>query len=105
MKELVSGLVDQVAQLLGVKKRKSIGTSDESKDVAAHDKGNLYPWVMYAAKYPKTNNWVVGTHRDTHKCLQSREIKHYTYKFLAKQICDQVKVNTQIPAKAAQDRL
>jgi hypothetical protein len=60
---------------------------------------------MYVANDQKTNNWVVKTHKDTHRCLQSREIKHCTYKFLAKQICDQVKVNPEILAKAVQDQL
>ncbi|GKB28379.1 hypothetical protein Tco_0867780 [Tanacetum coccineum] len=43
------------------------------------------------------------THNDTHACLQSREIKHCTYKFLSEKIFDQVRVNLDIPVKAVQD--
>ncbi|GKA38869.1 hypothetical protein Tco_0731420 [Tanacetum coccineum] len=55
--EWKSGLVDQVAQLLGVKKE------------------------------------------------EYREIKHCTYKFLSEKICEQVRVNPDIPVKAVQDQL
>ncbi|GKA18012.1 hypothetical protein Tco_0697849 [Tanacetum coccineum] len=48
---------------------------------------------------------MVSTHRDAHKCLQSREIKHCTYKFLSEKIFDQVRVNPEIPVKAVQDQL
>ncbi|GJT35535.1 heat stress transcription factor B-4-like protein [Tanacetum coccineum] len=47
-----------------------------------------------------TQNWVVKTHKDTHTCLQSREIKHCTYKFLSEKIFEQVRVNPDIPVKA-----
>ncbi|GJZ63051.1 heat stress transcription factor B-4-like protein [Tanacetum coccineum] len=52
-----------------------------------------------------TQNWVVKTHKDTHTCLQSREIKHCTYKFLSEKIFKQVRVNPDIPIKAVQDQL
>ncbi|GJU90739.1 hypothetical protein Tco_1303162, partial [Tanacetum coccineum] len=52
-----------------------------------------------------TKNWVVKTHSDTHTCLQSREIRYYTYKFLSKKIFKQVRVNSDIPVKAVQDQL
>ncbi|GJX09555.1 hypothetical protein Tco_0199414 [Tanacetum coccineum] len=69
----------------------------------AHDKGDLCPWVLYVEKDKFTKNWVVKTHSDTHTCLQSREIKHYTYKFLSEKIFEQVRVNLDIPVKAVQD--
>ncbi|GJR79421.1 hypothetical protein Tco_0150206 [Tanacetum coccineum] len=65
------------------KKRKNKGTNDDSQACSsaldAHDKGDLYPWVL--------------------------KIKHYTYKFLSEKIFDQVRVNPEIPIKAVQDQL
>ncbi|GJU93425.1 transposase, MuDR, MULE transposase domain protein [Tanacetum coccineum] len=60
------------------KKRKNTGTNDDSQACSsaldAHDKGDLYPWVL--------------------------EIKHYTYKFLSEKIFDQVKsTNLDTPVK------
>ncbi|GJV68586.1 heat stress transcription factor B-4-like protein [Tanacetum coccineum] len=71
----------------------------------AHDKGDLCPWVLYVEKYKFTQNWVVKTNKDTHTCLQSREIKHCTYKFLSEKIFEQVRVNPDIPVKVVQDQL
>nr|GEV52500.1 hypothetical protein [Tanacetum cinerariifolium] len=51
------------------------------------------------------NDGVVKTHTDTHTCLQSREIKHCTYKFVSEKIFKQVRVNLDIPVKAVQDQL
>ncbi|GKC90615.1 transposase, MuDR, MULE transposase domain protein, partial [Tanacetum coccineum] len=91
------------------KKRKNTCTNDDSQACSsvldAHDKGDLCPWVLYVGKDKHTQNWLVKTHRDTHKCLQSREIKHCTYKFLSEKIFDQVRVNPDIPVKAVQDQL
>ncbi|GKC60418.1 hypothetical protein Tco_1088016 [Tanacetum coccineum] len=91
------------------KKRKNTCTNDDSQACSfvldAHDKEDLCPWVLYVGTDKDTKNWLVKTHRDTHKCLQSREIKHYTYKFLSEKIFDQVKVNSDIPMKAIQDQL
>ncbi|GJX64602.1 heat stress transcription factor B-4-like protein [Tanacetum coccineum] len=90
------------------KKRKNIGTNDDSQAcffvLDAHDKGDLYLWVLYVRKDKHTKNWL-KTHRDTHKCFQSREIKHCTYKFLSEKIFDQVRVNSDIPIKAIQYQL
>nr|GEY95422.1 hypothetical protein [Tanacetum cinerariifolium] len=71
----------------------------------AHDKGDLCPWVLYVRKDKFTKKWVVKTHNDTHTCLQSREIIHYTYKFLSKKIFEQVRISLDIPFKAVQDQL
>ncbi|GJU63043.1 heat stress transcription factor B-4-like protein [Tanacetum coccineum] len=91
------------------KKRKNTGTNDDSQAspsfLDAHDKGDLCPWVLYVGKDKFTQNWVVKTHKDTHTCLQSREIKHCTYKFLSEKIFEQVRVNPDIPVKAVQDQL
>ncbi|GJS14015.1 hypothetical protein Tco_0408487 [Tanacetum coccineum] len=64
-----------------------------------HDKGDLCPWVLYVGKDKFIKNWVVKT------CLQSREIKHCTYKFLSEKIFEQVRINLDIPVKAVQDQL
>nr|GEV81799.1 hypothetical protein [Tanacetum cinerariifolium] len=52
-----------------------------------------------------TQNWMVKTYNDTHTCLQSKEIKHCTYKFLSENIFEQVRVNPDILVKAVQDQL
>ncbi|GKB49561.1 heat stress transcription factor B-4-like protein [Tanacetum coccineum] len=91
------------------KKRKNTCTNDDSQAspsfLDAHDKGDLCPWVLYVGKDKFTQNWVVKTHKDTHTCLQSREIKHYTYIFMSEKIFEQVRVNPDIPIKAVQDQL
>nr|GEV76569.1 hypothetical protein [Tanacetum cinerariifolium] len=91
------------------KKRKNIGTNDDSQTsfyfLDAHDKGDVCPWVLYVGKDKFTQNWVMKTHKDTHTYLQSREIKHCTYKFLSETISEQVRVNPDIPVKAVQDQL
>ncbi|GJZ28989.1 putative ribonuclease H-like domain-containing protein, partial [Tanacetum coccineum] len=71
----------------------------------ARDKEDLCPWALCVGKDKHTQNWLVKTYRDTHKCLQSREIEHYTYKFLSEKIFDQVRVNPDIPVKAVQYQL
>ncbi|GKA79333.1 hypothetical protein Tco_0785929 [Tanacetum coccineum] len=70
-----------------------------------HDKGDLCHWVLYVGKDKFTKNWVVKTHCDRHTSLQSREIKHCTYKFLSNKIFKQVRINPDIPVKAVQDQL
>ncbi|GKB38391.1 hypothetical protein Tco_0883333 [Tanacetum coccineum] len=91
------------------KKRKNTGTNDDSQASSSvldvHDKGDLCPWVLYVGKDTFTKNWVVKTHNDTHTCLQSTEIKHYSYKFLSEKIFEQVRVDSDIPVKAVQDQL
>ncbi|GJU79631.1 heat stress transcription factor B-4-like protein [Tanacetum coccineum] len=91
-----------------INKRKNIGTNNDSQACSsvldAHDKGDMYPWVLYVGKDKHTKNWVVKTHKDTHKCLQSREIKHCTYKFFSEKIFNKVRVNPEIPVKAVQEQ-
>ncbi|GKA02291.1 hypothetical protein Tco_0674956, partial [Tanacetum coccineum] len=90
------------------KKRKNTSTNDDSQAspfLDAHDKEDLCPWVLYVGKDKFTQSWMVKTHKDTHTCLQSREIKHCTYKFLSEKIFEQVRANPDIPVKAVQDQL
>ncbi|GJW09077.1 hypothetical protein Tco_1571500 [Tanacetum coccineum] len=86
------------------RKRKRVCTIDDSQGsssiVDAHDKGNSCPWVLYLAKDKISNNWEARTHIDTYKFLQSEEIKHCTYNFMAKQI-----FNPNILVKVVQDQL
>nr|GEY85772.1 hypothetical protein [Tanacetum cinerariifolium] len=88
------------------KKRKNTRTNDDSQAspsfLDAHDKGDLCLWVLYVGKDKFTQDWVMKTHKDTHTCLQSKEIKQYTYKFLSEKIFEQVRVNPDIPVKAVQ---
>ncbi|GJX91944.1 heat stress transcription factor B-4-like protein [Tanacetum coccineum] len=91
------------------KKKKNTCTNDHIQAspsfLDAHDKGDLCPWVLYVGKGKFIQNWVVKSHKDTHTCLQSREIKHCTYKFLSKKIFKQVRANPDIPVKVVQDQL
>ncbi|GKD31701.1 hypothetical protein Tco_1242479 [Tanacetum coccineum] len=80
-----------------------VGPSGSSGPITRSKKGRIQ--VLYVEKEKFTQNWVVKTHKDTHTCLQSREIKHCTYKFLSEKIFEQVRVNPDIPVKAVQDQL
>nr|GEV11613.1 hypothetical protein [Tanacetum cinerariifolium] len=90
-------------------KTKNAGTNDVSQACSfvlnAHDKGEPCPWVLYVEKDRHIKNWLVKTHKDTYKCLQSKEIKLGTYKFLYEKIFNQVGVNPKIPVKAVQNQL
>nr|GEW23395.1 hypothetical protein [Tanacetum cinerariifolium] len=53
----------------------------------------------------KRKNTSTNDDRDTHKYLQSKEIKQRIYKFLPEKIFDQVRVNLEILVKAVQAQL
>ncbi|GKB34426.1 chloroplast stem-loop binding protein of 41 kDa b, chloroplastic [Tanacetum coccineum] len=90
------------------KKRKNTGNNDDSQVSSSvldvHDKGvSLLLGLVCGEK--NNTKLVAGVTRDTPKYLQSREIKHITYKFLSEKIFDQVRVDSNIPVKAVQDQL
>ena len=59
-------------------------------DIDSSSKG--CPWLLYVTKLQGCETSSVRTYKDEHKCLQSREIKSCDYKFLSKQIKDQVQL-------------
>lgn len=63
------------------------------------------PWVLYASKWKRDIDWTVKTYNKQHHCLQTRDVKACTYKFLSKQIVDQVESNPNIPIRALRDQL
>lgn len=82
----------------------SLGNIGPSQQEAQEKEGPC-PWVIYASKWKKDINWEVKTYNKEHRCLQTREVKACTYKFLSTQILDQVEVNPEIPVRALQEQL
>ncbi|GJU31658.1 hypothetical protein Tco_1175247 [Tanacetum coccineum] len=76
-----------------------IGPTGPNYRIEARPSGSSGP-----RKDKQTKNWVVRTLRDTHKCLQSRKIKHCTYKFLFEKIFDQISMSKAFRAKAKAER-
>nr|GEV48711.1 hypothetical protein [Tanacetum cinerariifolium] len=60
-------------------------------------------WSLQISK--ENNTWTVKTYKDEHTCLQTREVKLLTDKWLSNQIEDIVKPNPSIPVKALKEQL
>nr|GEV88332.1 hypothetical protein [Tanacetum cinerariifolium] len=60
---------------------------------------------LYVWKNDKNNTWTVKTYKDEHTCLQTREVKLLTDKWLSNEIEDIVKPNLSIPVKALKEKL
>ncbi|GKB87528.1 mutator type transposase, partial [Tanacetum coccineum] len=61
------------------------------------------PWSLQISK--ENNTWTVKTYKDEHTCLQTREVKLLTDKWLSNQIEDIVKPNPSILVKALKEQL
>ncbi|GKE35935.1 zinc finger, SWIM-type containing protein, partial [Tanacetum coccineum] len=83
------------------KKGMSLGGRGRPKPLAADE----CPWALQITKVKNTKTWEVRTYTDEHKCLQSREIRACTSKFLSKGIVDHKEKNPYILVKALQDEL
>ncbi|XP_042752735.1 uncharacterized protein LOC122195219 [Lactuca sativa] len=66
---------------------------------------NNCPWVLYASKWEQDVDWEIKTYEKEHRCLQTRNVKACTYKFLAKKIVQQIESNPTIPTRALQEQL
>nr|KAJ0193739.1 hypothetical protein LSAT_V11C800405860 [Lactuca sativa] len=73
--------------------------------VGGHVEERKCPWVLYASKWSNDADWEVRTYEKKHVCLQTRIGKACTYKFLSKQIVQQVESNPTIPTRALQEQL
>ncbi|CAI9293766.1 unnamed protein product [Lactuca saligna] len=62
-------------------------------------------WSLHASKWKRDVNWMVKSYNKEHRCLQTRNVKACTYKFLAKNIATQVEFNPTIPIFALQEQL
>ncbi|GJZ27143.1 hypothetical protein Tco_0571396 [Tanacetum coccineum] len=61
------------------------------------------PWSLQISK--ENNTWTCKTYKDEHTCLQTRQVKLLTDKWLSNQIEDIVKPNPEIPVKALKEQL
>nr|KAJ0192876.1 hypothetical protein LSAT_V11C800410730 [Lactuca sativa] len=66
---------------------------------------NKCPWVLYASKWEQDVDWEIKTYKKEHRCLQTRNVKACTYKFLAKKIVQQIESNPTVPTRALQEQL
>ncbi|GJS02021.1 hypothetical protein Tco_0318529 [Tanacetum coccineum] len=62
------------------------------------------PWTMLVA-YTNEGRWEVRTLIEDHNCLQSREIKACTSRFLSDHIIKSLATNPDIPVRAVQDQM
>jgi len=62
-------------------------------------------WVLYASKWKRDSDWMVKTYKKEHRCLKNRTFKACDYKFLSKQIVQQVEGNPEVPIRALQNEL
>ncbi|GKB10090.1 hypothetical protein Tco_0844013 [Tanacetum coccineum] len=61
------------------------------------------PWSLQISK--ENNTWTVKTYKDEHTCLQTREVRLLTDKWLSNEIEDIVKPNPNILVKALKEQL
>ena len=83
------------------KKGISLGGRGRPKPLAEDE----CPWSLLVSKVTNSETWEVRTHEPNHKCLQSRDIKACTSKFMSKGIIDQIEKNPDVPIRALQDQL
>ncbi|KAJ9558166.1 hypothetical protein OSB04_012780 [Centaurea solstitialis] len=60
------------------------------------------PWVLHISKGVNEHSWMVKTYVDTHKCLQTREVRACTAAFLSQEIEETLMANPEIPVKSLQ---
>ncbi|KAJ9566968.1 hypothetical protein OSB04_002934 [Centaurea solstitialis] len=84
----------------------SVGPSSDgpSSDRPSSD-GPTCPWVLYISTVKDDKSWVVKTYIDTHKCLQSRNVRQCTATFLSKLVEETIVPNPEIPLKALAEGL
>ena len=62
------------------------------------------PWTLHISN-DNQGTWTVQTLNDSHDCLQTRDVKKCTNKFLSKDIEEVIKPNPEIPIKALKEQL
>ncbi|CAI9290662.1 unnamed protein product [Lactuca saligna] len=88
-----------------VPKLGNLDNSGERQQEVNNEDEEKCPWSLYASKWKRDINWMVKSYNKEHRCLQTRNVKACTYKFLAKQIASQVESNPTIPIRALQEQL
>nr|GEW98659.1 hypothetical protein [Tanacetum cinerariifolium] len=63
-----------------------------------------FPWTMLVA-YTNKGRWKVRTLIEDHNCIQSREIKACTSRFISDHIIKTLATNHDIPLRAVQDQM
>nr|KAJ0213696.1 hypothetical protein LSAT_V11C400227010 [Lactuca sativa] len=77
----------------------------KKKSAVKVDESNKCPWKLLISKWKKVDDWTVKMYEKEHKCLQKRKIKACNYKFLSKQILEQLESNPEIPIRALKEQL
>ncbi|CAI9292371.1 unnamed protein product [Lactuca saligna] len=83
----------------------NLDKSGEGQQEVNNEDEEKCPWSLYASKWKRDTNWMVKSYNKEHRCLQTRNVKACTYKFLAKKITTQVESNPTIPIRALQEQL
>ncbi|CAI9286511.1 unnamed protein product [Lactuca saligna] len=83
----------------------NLDKSGEGQQEVNNEDEEKCPWSLYASKWKRDINWMVKSYNKEHRCLQTRNVKACTYKFLAKKITTQVESNPTIPIRALQEQL
>nr|KAJ0199781.1 hypothetical protein LSAT_V11C600323610 [Lactuca sativa] len=78
-----------------VKKKSAVEVGESSK----------CPWKLLISKWKKDDDWTMKMYEKENKCLQTRKIKACNYKFLSKQILEQLESNPEIPIRALKEQL
>nr|KAJ0200033.1 hypothetical protein LSAT_V11C600329930 [Lactuca sativa] len=101
----MNGGPSQSCEKGGPSKCSGKGGSSKKKSVVKVDESNQHPWELLVCKWKKDGDWTVKTYEKEHKCLQTRKIKDCIYKFLSKQILEQLESNPEIPIRALKEQL
>ncbi|KAI3505230.1 hypothetical protein L1887_27221 [Cichorium endivia] len=80
-------------------------TRSKGKSKVDSSKKESCPWAVQISRPSESEYWMVKTINAEHKCLQSRDVKACTYKFLADNIVQQIQGNPRIPVKALHEEL
>nr|GFB98037.1 hypothetical protein [Tanacetum cinerariifolium] len=91
----------------GVKCKYVKGKGVKGKDVKrkvvegkGEDVGNIQcPWVVLVSKTSSNDYWRVKTFKDTHKCLQSRNVRACTTTCLSNELLDTIEGNLKFLQK------
>ncbi|CAI9275866.1 unnamed protein product [Lactuca saligna] len=83
----------------------NLDKSGEGQQEVNNEDEEKCPWSLYASKWKRDINWMVKSYNKEHRCLQTRNVKACTYKFLAKKIKTQVESKPTIPIRALQEQL
>nr|KAJ0219418.1 hypothetical protein LSAT_V11C300120670 [Lactuca sativa] len=83
----------------------NLDNSGEGQQEVNNEDEEKCPWSPYANKWKRDIKWMVKSYNKEHQCLQTRNVKAFTYKFLAKQIATKVESNPTIPIHALQEQL